>query len=196
MNILERWDKQPREYHFTISILFALVIGFLDYWMGFEYRMKIFYLMPISYATWFIGKKTGIVFSTWPAITMLYSVVVSGKNYGNASIEIWDIAMYLAFFIIVTLLLSKLRITMQQRAGLITKLQNALDAVKELSGILPICANCKKIRDDEGYWHDVDVYISRHTKAEFTHGICKECANKLYPSLFDKIEKGVYRGVK
>ncbi len=196
MNILERWDKQPREYHFAISILFTLVMGFLDYWMGFEYRMKIFYLMPISYTTWFIGKKTGIVFSTWPAITMLYSVIVSGKNYGNSPSEIWNIAMYLAFFIIVTLLLSKLRITLQQRAGLITKLQNALNAVKELSGILPICANCKKIRDDEGYWHDVDVYISRHTKAEFTHGICKECANKLYPSLFDKIEKGVYRGAK
>jgi hypothetical protein len=196
MNILELWDKQPREYHFTISILFTLVIGFLDYWMGLEYRMKIFYLVPISYATWFIGKKTGIVFSTWPATTILYSAIVSGKNHDNSPIEIWNIAMYLAFFIIVTLLLSKLRITMQQRAGLITKLQNALNAVKELSGILPICANCKKIRDDEGYWHDVDIYISRHTKAEFTHGICKECANKLYPSLFDKIEKGISRGAK
>ncbi|MGE5172862.1 MAG: hypothetical protein ACM3MD_03440 [Betaproteobacteria bacterium] len=196
MNILEQWDKQPREYHLAISILFTLVIGFLDYWTGFEYRMKIFYLMPISYATWFIGKKTGIACSTWPVMTMLFSVIVSGKNYGNPPAEIWNIAMYLAFFIIVTLLLSKLRITMQQRAGLITKLQNALNAVKELSGILPICANCKKIRDDEGYWHDVDVYISRHTKAEFTHSICKECANKLYPSLFDKIEKGACRGPK
>ncbi len=196
MNILERWDKQPREYHFAMSILFTLVIGFLDYWMGFEYRMKIFYLVPISYATWFIGKKTGILFSTWPALTLLYSAMESGKHRGHSPIEIWNIAMYLVFFVIVTLLLSKLRITMQQREGLITKLQNALNAVKELSGILPICANCKKIRDDEGYWHDVDVYISRHTKAEFTHGICRECANKLYPSLFDKIEKGVYRGTK
>ncbi len=196
MNILERWDNQPRGYHFTISILFTLVIGFLDYWLGFEYRMKIFYLLPISYATWFISNKTGIVFSTWPAITMLYSVIASGEYYGNSPIGIWNIGMYLAFFIIVTLLLSKLRIATQQRAGLITKLQNALNAVKELSGILPICANCKKIRDEEGYWHDVDVYISKHTNVEFTHGICKECASKLYPSLFDKIEKGVCRGAK
>ncbi len=179
-----------------MSILIMLVIGFLDYLTGFEYRTKIFYLMPISYATWFIGKKTGIVFSIWPVLTLLYSVIVSRTNYGNSPIEIWNIAMYLAFFIIVTVLLSKLRTTMQQRAGLITKLQNALNAVKELSGILPICANCKKIRDEEGYWHDVDVYISRHTNAEFTHGICRECANKLYPSLFDKIEKGVGRVTK
>jgi len=189
MKILERLDKQPRRYHLAISILFTLAIGILDYWAGFEYRVKIFYLMPISYATWFIGKRTGMVFSTWPVMTTLYSGMISGIKYGNSPIEIWNMAMYLAFFIIVTLLLSKLRITMQQRAGLITKLQNALNAVKELSGILPICANCKKIRDEEGYWHDVDVYISRHTKAEFTHGMCAECANKLYPSLFDKIEK-------
>ncbi len=108
------------------------------------------------------------------------------NNYG-ATGELWNIAIYIVFFVIVTLLLSKLRITLQQRAGLIAKLQNALNAVKELSGILPICANCKKIRDDEGYWHDVDIYISEHTKAEFSHGICAECAAKLYPSLFDKI---------
>ncbi len=189
MNILERLDKQPRKYHFIISILFTLVIGFLDYWMGFGYRMKIFYLIPISYTTWFIGKKSGIVFSTWPVMTLLYSVAGAGENYGNPPIEIWNAAMYFAFFITVTLLLSKLRIIIQERTGLITKLQNALNAVEEMSGILPICANCKKIRDDEGYWHDVDVYISKHTKAEFTHGICSECANKLYPSLFDKIEK-------
>jgi hypothetical protein len=189
MNILERLDKRPGKYHIAVSVLFTLVIIFLDYWTGFEYRVKIFYLMPISYAAWFIGKKAGIAFSIWVVMTMLYSGMASGTNFDNLSIEIWNMVMYLAFSIVVILLLSQLRSTMQQRAGLITKLQNAINAVQELSGILPICANCKKIRDEEGYWHDVDVYISRHTNAEFTHGICAECANKLYPSLFDKIGK-------
>ena len=62
-------------------------------------------------------------------------------------------------------------------------------AVKELSGILPICANCKKIRDDDGYWQDVAVYISKHTNAEFTHGLCKECTIKLYPELIKKVDR-------
>jgi hypothetical protein len=189
MNIPELLDKRPRKYHIAVSILFTLVIAFLDYWTGFRYRMIIFYLMPVSYAAWFIGRKTGIAFSALVVMTMLYPVMASGTDFDDFSIEIWNRAMYFALFIVVIALLSKLRSTMQQRAGLITKLQNALNAVKELSGILPICANCKKIRDEEGYWHDVDVYISRHTKAEFTHGICAECANKLYPSLFDKIGK-------
>jgi len=60
-------------------------------------------------------------------------------------------------------------------------LQIAFDQIKTLRGILPICANCKKIRDDQGYWKQVEVYVSAHTEAEFTHGICPECTEKLYP---------------
>jgi DNA-binding response OmpR family regulator len=64
------------------------------------------------------------------------------------------------------------------------ELQQALDQVKLLSGLLPICANCKKIRDDQGYWQDVAGYIRDHSEAEFTHGICPDCMQKLYPDLY------------
>lgn len=67
-----------------------------------------------------------------------------------------------------------------------TELQAALDQVKQLSGLLPICASCKKIRDDGGYWHDVAVYIRDHSEAEFTHGICPECAEKFYPEFVNR----------
>ncbi|HUU04980.1 MAG TPA: GAF domain-containing protein [Patescibacteria group bacterium] len=60
------------------------------------------------------------------------------------------------------------------------QLQKALDEVKTLRGIIPICANCKQIRDDKGYWSQVESYISDHTDAEFSHGICPECMKKLY----------------
>jgi hypothetical protein len=189
MNVFERLDLQQMKHHITLGILFATAIGFLDYRTSFEFRVEILYLLPISYVTWYIGKKTGVVFSTLLLLTLPCANMLSGKNYYHFPFELWNMAMYFALFILVIFLLSKLRSTLQQRAGLITQLHNALNAIKELSGILPICANCKKIRDDQGYWHDVDVYITRHTNVEFTHGICVECANKLYPSLFDKIEK-------
>jgi DNA-binding response OmpR family regulator len=64
------------------------------------------------------------------------------------------------------------------------QLQQALAQVKKLSGLLPICANCKKIRDDQGYWQDVAVYIQEHSEADFTHGICPDCIQKLYPDLY------------
>lgn len=62
-------------------------------------------------------------------------------------------------------------------------LLKALMEIKTLSGLLPICATCKKIRDDKGYWNQIESYISAHSKAEFSHGICPECANKLYSEL-------------
>jgi PAS domain S-box-containing protein len=73
-----------------------------------------------------------------------------------------------------------------EREQLIESLQNALSEVKKLSGLLPICANCKKIRDDQGYWQDVAVYIRDHSEAEFSHGICPDCYVELYPELAQK----------
>ncbi len=65
----------------------------------------------------------------------------------------------------------------------IETLQDALNKVKLLSGFLPICASCKKIRDDKGYWNQIESYIKEHSEAEFSHGICPDCAEKLYPEL-------------
>jgi len=67
------------------------------------------------------------------------------------------------------------------------ELQAALSKVKTLSGLLPICANCKRIRDDKGYWSQVEAYIGKHTEAEFSHSICPECIKSLYPELCDEI---------
>jgi AmiR/NasT family two-component response regulator len=63
------------------------------------------------------------------------------------------------------------------------ELEDALAQVRALQGMLPICASCKKIRDDEGYWHQVEVYIRDHSEAEFSHGICPDCYQRLYPNL-------------
>ena len=64
------------------------------------------------------------------------------------------------------------------------ELQAALDQIKTLKGLLPICAQCKKIRDDEGYWHEVEVYIREHSDADFSHGICPSCLRILYPDFY------------
>jgi hypothetical protein len=69
----------------------------------------------------------------------------------------------------------------EERERLIQELQEALASIKTLRGLLPICATCKKIRDDKGYWNRLEEYISARSEAEFTHGICAECARKLHP---------------
>ena len=70
-----------------------------------------------------------------------------------------------------------------ERDNLIKKLRKALDEVKTLSGLFPICSYCKKIRDDKGYWNQIETYIRDHSEAEFSHSICEECAKKYYPEL-------------
>ncbi|HUI65411.1 MAG TPA: PAS domain S-box protein, partial [Bacteroidota bacterium] len=71
-----------------------------------------------------------------------------------------------------------------EREKLIHQLQAALADVKTLSGLVPICANCKKIRDDKGYWTQIEAYIQAHTPATFSHGICPDCGRKLYPEVY------------
>ncbi len=72
----------------------------------------------------------------------------------------------------------------QERERLIRELQDALANIKTLRGLLPICFSCKQIRDDKGYWNQIDTYVLEHTDAEVTHSICPTCAQKLYPDLY------------
>ncbi len=73
-----------------------------------------------------------------------------------------------------------------ERERLIHDLQKAVEDVKTLSGLLPICSSCKKIRDDRGYWNNLEQYICEHSGAEFSHGLCPECARQMYPDYFKK----------
>jgi DNA-binding NtrC family response regulator len=68
----------------------------------------------------------------------------------------------------------------QERERLIEELQEALANIRTLQGLLPICASCKKIRDDKGYWNQLETYLCKHSKASFTHGICPDCMERLY----------------
>jgi len=72
----------------------------------------------------------------------------------------------------------------EEREKLINKLQKTLEDVRTLSGMLPICSSCKKIRDDEGYWTQIETYIKNHSEAEFSHSICPDCVKRLYPDLY------------
>lgn len=75
------------------------------------------------------------------------------------------------------------------REELICNLQKALAEVKTLSGMLPICSSCKNIRNDDGFWQQIEEYISKHSDLDFTHGICSECVKKLYPGIYPEFEE-------
>jgi len=76
----------------------------------------------------------------------------------------------------------------EMREKLIIELKDALSKIKTLSGLIPICASCKKIRNDKGYWEQIEEYIRNRSDADFTHGICPDCMKKLYPEYCDEDE--------
>jgi DNA-binding NtrC family response regulator len=76
-----------------------------------------------------------------------------------------------------------------ERKKLLIQLENSLREIKTLKGLIPVCAWCRKLRDDDGYWKKLETYFTKHTNAEFTHGICPECASKEREK-FEKIRKG------
>lgn len=76
----------------------------------------------------------------------------------------------------------------REQEELVVQLREALSEIKTLKGFIPICASCKKIRDDEGYWDQLEAYISKHTDAKFTHGLCPECVEK-YKAEMKKLSK-------
>ncbi|MEN6331058.1 MAG: PAS domain S-box protein [Smithella sp.] len=80
----------------------------------------------------------------------------------------------------------------EERERLILELQEAISQVKTLSGLLPICASCKKIRDDKGYWNQIESYIRAHSEAKFSHSICPDCAKKMYPEFYDEKRKSSF----
>ena len=79
---------------------------------------------------------------------------------------------------------AQLQIEIEERKKTEESLREALGKIKTLSGLLPICASCKRIRDNDGAWVQIETYIKNNSDADFTHGVCPECAVKLYPELF------------
>lgn len=82
---------------------------------------------------------------------------------------------------------STLEEDIKERQRLINELEKALSEVKTLSGLLPICSSCKRIRDDKGYWKQLESYIHEHSEAQLSHSICPDCVKKLYPDMYDKM---------
>jgi len=101
----------------------------------------------------------------------------------SVSMLAWGLA-FTGIGAVIGILWGKILQADEEKSKIIAELQQALDRVKTLSGLLPICASCKKIRDDRGYWNQIEAYIEAYSEAQFSHGICPECAQKLYPEFY------------
>ena len=128
------------------------------------------------------------------AFEIYYDITEKKQNLERLLLTSFVIVMVLASGVLLVsamnLVKEKKRLSDRKRAedereNLITDLKEALAKVRTLSGLLPICSSCKKIRDDKGYWNQLETYILEHSQAEFTHGLCPDCMKKLYGAYLD-----------
>jgi len=107
--------------------------------------------------------------------------------------ELWmRILIVISFIIFGTIaqrMIDNLNLEKTRAEKAIEELQKALDEIRTLQGILPICASCKKIRDDKGYWNQIESYISKHSQAVFSHGLCPDCAEKVFEEVAELKKK-------
>ncbi|MEW6510832.1 MAG: hypothetical protein AB1428_07725 [Bacteroidota bacterium] len=138
-----------------------------------------FYLLPIGLVALRSNRAAGLLTAILCSLVWaLLDVRFAGKV--NWWPETWNILMRAGIFVAFALVLSRIRYDILKEIQLNTELQAALAEVKQLSGLLPICAWCKRIRDDGGNWEPIETYISVHSDADFTHGICPDCAKKYH----------------
>jgi len=114
-----------------------------------------------------------------------FDFIIKNKTYVMTLVLIF---LSVTVFILIVSIILVMRIN-GQRKRIVSELANALLEVKTLSGLLPICSSCKKIRDDSGYWSQIEQYLEVHSDAEFTHSLCPDCAKKLYPEIFNGEEE-------
>jgi len=178
--LTEYFENKSKPFLIIVNIFILLCIGLVDYVTGYEIGISLFYLIPISFAVWVGGRPLSIIISFLSILTITLADFMAGKELHHFFVESWNLLIHLGFFAVYAIVLSLVKADLDERKMLINELRKALSEVKQLSGFLPICASCKKIRDDEGYWNQIESYISAHPEAQFSHGICPECAKKLY----------------
>ncbi|MBN2441788.1 MAG: DUF3365 domain-containing protein [Spirochaetales bacterium] len=117
------------------------------------------------------------------------TIPVQNRIMGTGSYFVWQLIVYILLWIIgIFGIIFTYRLAQKeykQRSELIQELQHTIKEVKTLKGFIPICASCKKVRNDAGYWNQIEQYIEEHSDIEFSHGICPDCMKRLYPDLSD-----------
>lgn len=162
----------------AITFLVLLVLGVLNFLTGYEISFSIFYLIPIAFALWHVGKGFALITAFISATIWELSDILAGHVFSHPVIPIWNAGVRLSFFIIIVFLASRWKAAYDKQQQIILELQKALEEINVLSGLIPICSYCKNIRDDEGYWQQVESYVQAHSDADFTHSICPDCLEK------------------
>jgi hypothetical protein len=157
----------------SVVAVSVLVLGTIDCATGYNLSFFVFYFIPVAVVASRHGAKAAYAISLLCAATCFISDWLGGHPYPSPWMGYWNAAARFAAFVVVAHTIARIRVL----------LASAQNEVKTLQGFLPICAKCKKIRDDKGYWQQIEAYISKHADVTFSHGLCEQCAAEMLREL-------------
>ncbi len=160
---------------FACGIAAILLLGLLDYATGWEFGFFVFYFFPIGFVAWRTDRRHSHAASVISTAVWFLADRYSGHPYSHAGYAFWNAGIRLLCFVFIGHAISRIRGLLEEERKISNALQSALDEVKTLTGLLPICASCKRIRNDEGYWQQIENYITMHSEVHFRRSVCPEC---------------------
>lgn len=163
-----------------ITTLLLLLVAWLDYATAPELGFFVFYFIPLVFVAWHGNALWNLCFSVLASVLWFEADTYTRHLYSSPSISYWNAGVRLIAFVFVTFMITRMKYLFDHERQLNEELSRAMAEIKALSGLLSICASCKKIRDQQGAWHQIEVYISKRSAATFSHGICPECMVRLY----------------
>ncbi len=169
----------------AIAMGFLLIpaIAWADVITPAEFGFEALYLLAIALVTWYGGRRLGAVSALAALLAWSFAEYTTGHGYSNLSYFAWAVANHAAIYSLAVLSLGWLRNALRRLKSSNEALNHALSEVKELKGLLPVCAWCGRVRDDQGYWDTLETYITSHTHAAISHGICPQCRMEHFPEV-------------
>ncbi len=187
MGVVRRVDiLRRRPWAVLAGIVAVSLLGVADYATSEAIDFEILFFAPVAYVAWAEGTVGGLGVACFAVITGMLTELARGRLISAPLVTAWDATSHLLAYGAVIGFIST-RTTLLERERLIQRLRQANDEIKTLRGLLPVCAWCARIRDDErgGRWETLEGYVSERSEAEFTHGICPECAEAMLAQIPD-----------
>jgi len=185
-NVIEKISlniNPSKSFWGIFSIISVVIVGFLDWFTGYELNFFVFYFIPISICAWYLGLGGGIIMSLISAIIWFWVDILTQAPHSSQYYVVWNTLIRLVAFLSIGYSVFKVNTLIASERSLITKLEQSLLEIKTMKAILPICCQCKKIRDKKGNWHQIESYVRDYTNTEFSNGYCPECGQKAMDSV-------------
>jgi hypothetical protein len=162
-----------------LDVITVFALGVVDWLTGYELNFFVFYFLPVSIGAWFFGFIGAVSLAILSAGVWFGADVLTGHTYTSNVYAVWNTLVRLVSFLASGWSVSRIKLLLNHEREVTESLRRSLSQIKVLETFLPICVQCKKIRNQQGVWQQFEAYIGQHSNTQFSHGYCPECSRKI-----------------